>query len=147
MIVLGLVVVAIGVFVVRGLSDATLYFRNADEAVAQRDSLGTDRFRLQGSVIDDPEREGGSVLFQVSYNGVIVDVSHVGDPPELFRPGVPVVLEGAWSDDDEAFHSDRIMVKHDEENESQEQYDERLRDAEENGETVDAATGAAEGTG
>lgn len=133
MIVLGLVVVAIGVFVVRGLSDATLYFRNADEAVAQRDSLGTDRFRLQGSVVDEPAREGGSVLFQVSYNGAVVDVSHVGDPPELFRPGVPVVLEGAWSDSDEAFHSDRIMVKHDEEYESQEQYDERLREAEQNG--------------
>ena len=35
---------------------------------------------------------------------------HQGDPPELFQPGIPVVLEGRWQGD--AFASDRIMVKH-----------------------------------
>ena len=37
---------------------------------------------------------------------------HEGDPPELFQPGIPVVLEGRWSGDH--FASDRIMVKHSE---------------------------------
>lgn len=131
MLVLGLVLVAIGLFVYRGLSDAALYFRNADEAVAQRDSLGDKRFRLQGTVVDDPVRAGDTVAFQVTYNGVVVDVEHAGDPPELFRAGVPVVLEGHWSGD--VFASDRILIKHDEEYQSKEQYEERERRAEEGG--------------
>jgi cytochrome c-type biogenesis protein CcmE len=131
LVVVGLVLVAIGFFVYRGLSDAALYFRNADEAVAQRDTLGDRRFRLQGSVVDDPVRTGDTVDFQVSYNGVVVDVEHHGDPPELFRPGVPVVLEGHWAGD--AFDSDRILIKHDEEYQSRKQYEEREREAEEGG--------------
>ena len=138
--VLGLVLVLVGVFVYRGLSDATLYFRNADEAVAERDELGTSRFRLQGSVVDDPERAGEAFTFQVSYNGTVVDVSHVGTiPSDMFRAGVPVVLEGAWSDTDDVFHSDNLLVKHDEEYESQDQYDDRMREAEETGEDVSDA--------
>jgi cytochrome c-type biogenesis protein CcmE len=131
MLVIGVVLVAIGVFVYRGLSDAALYFRNADEAVAQRDELGDRRFRLQGTVVDDAVRRGDTVEFQVTYNGVVVDVEHAGDPPDLFRPGVPVVLEGHWSGS--VFASDRILVKHDEEYQSREQYEEREREAVEGG--------------
>jgi cytochrome c-type biogenesis protein CcmE len=39
-------------------------------------------------------------------------VSHQGDPPELFKPGIPVVLEGRFQG--ATFASDRIMVKHSE---------------------------------
>jgi cytochrome c-type biogenesis protein CcmE len=131
--VIGVVLVAIGFFVYRGLSDAALYFRNADEAVAQRDTLGERRFRLQGSVVDDPVRTGESVEFEVSYNDVVVEVQHQGDPPELFRPGVPVVLEGHWSPEGAYFDSDRILIKHDEEYQSRKQYEERERRAEEGG--------------
>src|SRR5690606_36467222 len=45
-IALVLVVAALLVVVFNGLGDATLFFRNADEAVAQRDSLGDRRFRI-----------------------------------------------------------------------------------------------------
>jgi cytochrome c-type biogenesis protein CcmE len=123
---------AIGVLAVKGLSDATVYFRNADEAVAQRDELGTRRFRLQGTVTGEPTREVGQVHFDVAYNGVSVAVRHTGDPPELFRPGIPVVLEGHWADVGEVdlFESDRILVKHDETYESQEDYDDRMRQME-----------------
>jgi cytochrome c-type biogenesis protein CcmE len=142
--VLAVVVLAIGFFVVRGLSDATMYFRNADEAVAERDELGTKRFRLQGTVVGDPEPAGGdTVRFDVAYEGVSVAVRHAGDPPELFRPGVPVVLEGSWSATDDVFDSDRILVKHDESYESQDDYDDRVRQAETNGtEPVEAGPGA-----
>jgi cytochrome c-type biogenesis protein CcmE len=128
--VLAVLLMAIGILVYKGLSDATLYFRNADEAVAQRDSLGTRRFRLQGTVVGEPQRVGDSVQFAVEFNDVTVDVRHVGDPPELFREGVPVVLEGRWAEGEDVFDSDRILVKHDEEYESEDQYDERLREAE-----------------
>jgi len=111
-------VVAIGGFVVvRALDNATLFFRNADEAVAQRDDLGGSRFRLQGLVVPGSvEAYPGGVAFAVAYNGVEVPVEHTGDPVDLFDDGIPVVLEGSWSGTGAGavFVSDRMLVKHDE---------------------------------
>ena len=107
------VVLALGFLVVQGLGNATLYFRTADEAVAQRASLGDKRFRIQGAVVDGSVRQAkDDVQFDIVSNGVTVAVRHKGDPPELFKPGIPVVLEGRF--DGDHFASDRILVKHSE---------------------------------
>lgn len=137
--VFAVVLLALGVLVYKGLSDATLYFRTADEAVAQRDDLGTRRFRLQGTVVGEPARTGDTVQFAVVHDDVEVQVRHVGDPPELFRTGIPVVLEGHWAEGEDVFDSDRILVKHDEEYVSQEDYERRMREAESD---ADADSGA-----
>ena len=131
--VLGLVLVALGVVVFKGLSDATVYFRNADEAVAQRESLGTRRFRLQGTVRGRPVEADGVVSFVVGFKGASVEVRHVGSPPELFRPGIPVVLEGRWDRSGDVFDSDRIMIRHDASYESEDDYRQRMREAERGG--------------
>src|SRR5437764_13597712 len=58
MVIAGLVVLAaLGFVVFRGLGNATLYFRTADEAVAQRQQLGDRRFRIEGSVVGGSVRE------------------------------------------------------------------------------------------
>jgi cytochrome c-type biogenesis protein CcmE len=110
----GLVVlVALGLLVFRGLGNAALYFRTADEAVAQRQQLGDRRFRLEGNVVAGTVHEAANrVDFNVESKGAVVAVSHQGDPPEMFKPGIPVVLEGRFQGD--TFASDRIMVKHSE---------------------------------
>lgn len=124
-----LVVVGLVVVVFMGLGDAALFFRNADEAVAQRADLDDRRFRIQGLVDGDSITETPrGVDFVITYNGVDVTISHVGDPPDLFQPGIPVVLEGRWAqvgdpevvdpvealstDDGWFFASDRFFVKH-----------------------------------
>jgi cytochrome c-type biogenesis protein CcmE len=113
MAVLAVVLVALGFLVFKGLNSATLYFYNADEAVAQREHLSNHRFRLQGTVVADTvQQTGDGVQFTVAFNNTSVDVHHVGDPPELFQPGIPVVLEGRWDSGGTWFASDRIMVKH-----------------------------------
>lgn len=117
--VLGLLVVALVFMAYQGLSSASVFFRNADEAVAERADLGTKRFRLQGTVVEDTVRNsseygGTAVRFTVTYGGVDVEVLHQGDPPELFQPGIPVVVEGHWSETEDWFESDRILVKHSE---------------------------------
>jgi cytochrome c-type biogenesis protein CcmE len=132
--VVAVALVALGLLVGKGLADSTLYFRNVDEALAQRDSLGTNRFRLQGTVVGEPRQSGGEVRFDIAYNGESAHVQHVGDPPELFRPGIPVVLEGRWADVSDVFESDRIMVKHDETYESKDDYDRRVGQATQGGE-------------
>ncbi len=127
-VVIAVVVVALGFIVFQGLSDAALYFKNADEAVAERDDLGTRRFRLQGTVVGEPDATDDGVSFVVAFNGARVPVRHVGDPPELFKPGIAVVLEGRWSADGERYESDKIMVKHSADYQAENQ--DRLRDAE-----------------
>jgi cytochrome c-type biogenesis protein CcmE len=110
----GIVVIgALGFLVFQGLGNATLYFRTADEAVAQRAELGDRRFRIEGDVVDGSVRQtGNDVSFTLTSKSVEVPVQHKGDPPELFRPGIPVVLEGRFEGDH--FASDRILVKHSE---------------------------------
>lgn len=96
---------------VQSLGSASMFFYNADEAVANRDELGESRFRLQGTVEEGSvQLADEGVEFVVFYGGAEVEVVHQGDPPELFQPNIPVVLEGSW--DGEHFASDRIMVKH-----------------------------------
>ncbi len=107
------VLAALGFLVFQGLGNATLYFRTADEAMAQRDQLGDRRFRIEGDVVDGSVRQvGNDVSFTLTKASVEVPVRHKGDPPELFRPGIPVVLEGRFQGDH--FSSDRILVRHSE---------------------------------
>ena len=114
------IVALLVVIAIQALGEATLFFLNADEAVEQRDELGTDRFRLQGSVVAGSVDETvDGVDFEVAYNDVVVDVVHQGDPPELFQDDIPVVLEGNW--EGEVFASDRILVKHTSEYEAENQ--------------------------
>ena len=107
------VLAAFGFLVFQGLGNATLYFRTADEAVAQRAELGDRRFRIEGDVVNGSVQQvGDGVSFTLTSKAVEVPVRHKGDPPELFKPGIPVVLEGRFQGD--VFSSDRILVRHSE---------------------------------
>lgn len=109
--VAAIVLGAIAFLVVKGLGDATVYFKTADEAVAEKASLGDRRFRIEGAVVTGSvRRDGDRVRFEIINAGETVPVLHQGDPPELFKDGIPVVLEGRWNGN--VYESDRIMVKH-----------------------------------
>jgi cytochrome c-type biogenesis protein CcmE len=111
--ILALVLGACAFLLVKGLDDATVFFKNADEAVAARDDLGTKRFRLQGTVVPGSVEETDDLVeFDVEFHCAQVHVRHRGDPPELFKPGIPVVLEGAFADRSDVYESDKIFVRH-----------------------------------
>lgn len=112
-VVLGLLVLVIGGIVWQA-KGATLYYKNADEAVAQKASLGSKNFRLQGTVVGRPDRGNGDkpTIFRVAYNGTSVKVVHTGSEPALFKAGLPVVVEGHWNAAGTAFDSQRLLVKH-----------------------------------
>ncbi len=108
---------AIGFLVSKGLGSATVYFKTADEAVAERQDLGTRRFRIQGTVQPGTIRQDeGRLLFSIlGEQGALVPVVHVGGQPTgLFKDSIPVVLEGRWAGDGPAYASDKIIVKHSE---------------------------------
>jgi cytochrome c-type biogenesis protein CcmE len=137
-VVLALVAGAAAFLLAKGLGDATVFFRNADEAVADRDELGTKRFRLQGTVVPDSvQQRGEGVEFDVAFACVSVHVRHDGDPPELFKPGIPVVLEGRFAaPPSEVYESDRIIINHT--NEYRVEEDDRIALAEAEGQDCDA---------
>ncbi len=119
---LGAIAVAIGFLVFQGLGNATEYFKTTEEAVAQQKSLASKRFRLEGIVVDGTvcAPTGGGVQFLVESNGKKLGVQHDGDPPELFRANIPVVLSGSFDNksarlpevDGPTFRSDLVMIKH-----------------------------------
>jgi cytochrome c-type biogenesis protein CcmE len=114
MVAIIVVVGAIGYLLYQGLGNATEYFRTADQAVASKGMLGTRRFRIEGTVDPGLHTVGTLVDFSITANGVTVPIEHSGPQPQLFKPGVPVVLDGHWAAGGAYFASDTIEVKHDE---------------------------------
>lgn len=122
------VALALGFLLSRGLGDATLYFRTADEAVAQRQELGERRFRIEGTVVPGSIRNDGELLlFSIASKGVTVPVQNSGQPLGLFQENIPVVLEGHFAGNSDTFRSDRILVRHSADYESD--YPERVSGA------------------
>jgi cytochrome c-type biogenesis protein CcmE len=112
-IAIALIAGAIAFLVVKGLGDATTYYRTADEAASEPEGK---RFRLEGIVVSGSVDEGdGEVDFTVEANCVSVPVHHTGSEPELFQEGIPVVLEGEWGRGKDVYESDRIVIRHTEE--------------------------------
>ncbi len=145
--VLGLVIVGLGGIVAQGLVNGTLFFHEVDQAVEERPNLDDERFRMlgipvEGTVVETTLREEFAVAFTVTFDGVTADVVHIGDPPQLFQPDVPVTLEGRWVNggapvdnfvggvnDGWWFESDTMLVKHD--NDYRNDNEERIGEAEE----------------
>jgi cytochrome c-type biogenesis protein CcmE len=101
---------ALAFLLLEGLNNATIYFKTADQAVADRAALGTRPFRIEGTVEPDVHQAAGVTTFSIVANGVRVQVVDSKQPPQLFKPGIPVVLEGHWQGS--VYASDQVMVKH-----------------------------------
>jgi cytochrome c-type biogenesis protein CcmE len=123
---LAVIVISLGIVLFNGLRDASTFFYNVDEAVAKQSELQGKRFRMQGNVVDGTvKKTSEGVSFVISYANKRVPVDHVGDPPELFGPKIPVVLEGTFQGD--RFESDQILIRHD--NTYDEKNPDRIKDA------------------
>lgn len=111
-VVVGLVLVgALTILVVKGLGSALDFYLPANQAVAQKATLGDKTFNLEGLV------ERGSIHstpsgvdFVVTAGGTQVTVHNTSSPPELFQANIPVIAVGHFSGS--LFLSDQILVKH-----------------------------------
>jgi cytochrome c-type biogenesis protein CcmE len=113
--VVGVVILsAIGFLVFKGLTSAIVFFKTANEAVAQRAQLGNTDFQMEGTVVNGSVHQvtGDVYRFAVASSGVVVHVENTGNPPQMFRPGLPVVVVGHFVGSSNLFASDEIMVKH-----------------------------------
>jgi cytochrome c-type biogenesis protein CcmE len=111
LIVAGVCLAAVGWLLAVALTSNIEYFRTASEAVANRGQDGTSTLRLAGAVVPGSVHAvSGGVDFPVTDGHATVEVHHLGDPPNLFKAGAPVVVEGHWTH--LVFDSDRILIKH-----------------------------------
>jgi cytochrome c-type biogenesis protein CcmE len=107
------IVAALGFLIAKGLDNATMYFRTADEALAQRSALEGKRFRIEGTVVPGSiVTKGSDVDFMIASKTANVNVHNQGQPVGIFQDNIPVVLEGKFQTGSNVFDSDRILVKH-----------------------------------
>ena len=111
---LALLAVVIGVLVFGGLGGDLVYYLTPSEAVEERaDRPAGERFRLGGLVEEGGiEETADGVRFAVGDGAASITVVHTGAPPQMFRAGIGVVVEGAWEGD--LFRSDLLLIRHDE---------------------------------
>jgi cytochrome c-type biogenesis protein CcmE len=109
-----LLAVALGFLLVEGLGSSLNYFDTVDQALANRHSLGTQTFRLEGTVVPGtihPTAAGSN--FAICQGPHVIHVANTGSPPALFASRVPVVVVGHFaSDTSAAFVSNSILIKH-----------------------------------
>lgn len=110
------IVVVLG-FLLVNLSASLVYYNTPAEVQIRQAS--DERLRLGGRVVPgsvEPGEESVTFLAQDCETSIVV--RHEGVPPQLFQEGIAVVLEGVWTG--EAFESDTMLVKHDEQYRSDE---------------------------
>lgn len=106
-LVLGLLVVLLAT-----LSSNLVYFRTPTELLAEVEP-SSDRLRLGGQVIAGTVVDNGETLrLTVTDGRETALVEHAGVIPQLFAEGQGVIVEGTW--DGETFHSDSMLIRHDE---------------------------------
>jgi cytochrome c-type biogenesis protein CcmE len=105
------IVVVVLVVLMVSLNANLVYFNTPTELADQEP--GEARLRLGGQVVPGSVTDTTTgVTFEVTDGREAVTVVYLGAPQQLFQEGIGVVVEGTW--DGAEFHSDSMLVKHDE---------------------------------
>lgn len=115
LIVVGVALVAaVGFLLYEGIGTSLNYYVTVRQALAERASLSGRTVRLQGIVVPGTIRHHGTtVAFTVAEPGdrrLQVPVVNHGIPPQLFKKGIPVIVQGTFSG--ATFVSDQLLVDH-----------------------------------
>ncbi len=104
---------ALGVVSFSDMGDDLVYYWSPTELLA-RDDAQDHLVRLGGQVEPGSvkwDREAQTVRFLLSDGQTSVPVFSRGNPPQMFRDGIGVVVEGSL-DASGVFQTEKIMVKH-----------------------------------
>lgn len=112
--VFALLAVAFVFLLVEGVGSSLNYFDTVNQAYANRDMLGTQTLRLEGTVVPNTiHATAAGSDFSICQGSHVVHVANTGAPPGLFRPRIPVVVEGHFTSvTSNDFVSNGIEVKH-----------------------------------
>ncbi len=115
-IALVLFIAGFGTLLLSGLKQNSIYFLNVSEALAMPVE-DIQQIRLFGTVaeeglIADPQSMGVHFLLQDSDDPAKrIAVQYRGVVPDLFEPGVEVILEGGYQVQAGYFHAKTLMTK------------------------------------
>jgi cytochrome c-type biogenesis protein CcmE len=108
--------VALVFLLVEGLGSSLDYFDTVSQAMAHRQSLGTQTFRLEGTLVPSSLHATATGSdFTICQGSNDVHVVNTGSPPQLLSNGtvVPVVVVGHFrSTTSNEFDSNSILIKH-----------------------------------
>jgi len=112
--VFALLAVAFVFLLAEGLGSSLNYFDTVNQAFAHRHMLGTQTFRLEGTVVPGTiHATSAGSDFNICQGPHVVHVANTGSPPDLFQPRIPVVVVGHFTSETSSnFVSNTIMVKH-----------------------------------
>lgn len=115
-LVVGMVVIlsGFGYLLYGGIGDNLVYFLTPQELLAKGSDAYDVPLRLGGQVVPGSVQWSPQSLdlrFKVTDGVKTVDVRSNGAPPQMFRDGIGVVVEGRY-DRAGLFHSNNLMVKH-----------------------------------
>jgi len=114
-VVIGVLVVAIGLLLSQGMLHSLDYFKTVSEVYKDRASVGIKPVRLEGMVVKGTvvRTSHGADFVIRGKKSETVSVTAIGTPPQLFRPGIPVVVVGTFTTTTSyTFRATQIMVKH-----------------------------------
>lgn len=103
---------ALGWVSMSDLGDDLVYYWSPTELQAAPNAQQA-LVRLGGQVVPGTvawDKDKGQLEFDVTDGQTTVKVHSDGNPPQMFREGIGVVVEGRLQGD--VFHTDRVMVKH-----------------------------------
>ena len=113
LVLCGAVTASLGWVATNGLASNLVYYETPSDLLSQGPTRAGERARLGGLVEPGTVHTvPGGVRFVVTDGTHELAVSHQGGVPSMFQAGRGVVVEGAY-DRDGVFHSDTLLVKHD----------------------------------
>lgn len=111
LVLFGAILVALVVVLAMGAKSALEYYLTVPQALAKRTVLAGQTFRMEGIVVPGSiQATPEGVDFALRYDHAVARVIEIGNPPQLFQPSIPVVVQGHF--EGSAFVSNLIMVKH-----------------------------------
>lgn len=95
------------------LGENLVYYWSPTELHAAGDNAYGATVRLGGVVVPESVQwtPGEPGTFRITDGNKTVPISSAGIPPQMFREGIGVVVEGQFEHDG-FFHTERVMVKH-----------------------------------
>ena len=98
-----------------GIGDNLVYYWTPEEMMANADKAKGATIRLGGVVEQDSldwNKDSNQLKFKLSDGDTVVEVEGKSVPPQMFREGIGVIVEGQLRDDG-VFECDTLLVKHD----------------------------------
>lgn len=105
---------ALGVLSMGGIGENLVYYWSPTQLATQPNAKDA-TVRLGGMVVAGTvqwDKDSHVVTFDLTDGQNTVHVRNEGNPPQMFRAGIGAVVEGKLGADN-VFHSDKVMVKHD----------------------------------